>query len=125
MELIIGGAYQGKTEFAKGRFGLSDDDICVCDKDGSIDFDKKCISHIERYSYWCAQHGIEPAEHFFEHAKNLEHGVVISDDISCGVVPVGKTERAWREANGRLLIKLAENSEHVTRVFCKIPVVLK
>ncbi len=125
MELIIGGAYQGKTEFAKERFGLSDDDICVCDKDGSIDFDKKCISHIERYSYWCAQHGIEPAEHFFEHAKNLEHSVVISDDISCGVVPVGKTERAWREANGRLLIKLAENSEHVTRVFCKIPVVLK
>ena len=125
MELIIGGAYQGKTDFAKERFGLSDDDICVCDKDGSIDFDKKCISHIERYSYWCAQHGIEPAEHFFEHAKNLEHSVVISDDISCGVVPVGKTERAWREANGRLLIKLAENSEHVTRVFCKIPVVLK
>ncbi len=125
MELIIGGAYQGKTEFAKERFGLSDDDICVCDKDGSIDFNKKCISHIERYSYWCTQHGIEPAEHFFEHAKNLEHSVVISDDISCGVVPMGKTERAWREANGRLLIKLAENSEHVTRVFCKIPVVLK
>mgnify|MGYP000142145537 FL=1 len=125
MELIIGGAYQGKTEFAKERFGLSDDDICVCDKDGSIDFDKKCISHIERYSYWCVQHGIEPAKHFFEHAKNLEHDVVISDDISCGVVPVGKTERAWREANGRLLIKLAENSEHVTRVFCKIPMVLK
>mgnify|MGYP004618429129 FL=1 len=125
MELIIGGAYQGKTEFAKERFGLSDDDICVCDKDGSIDFDKKCISHIERYSYWCIEHGIEPAEHFFEHAKNLEHGVVISDDISCGVVPIDKTERAWREANGRLLIKLAENSEHVTRVFCKIPVVLK
>lgn len=125
MELIIGGAYQGKTEFAKERFGLSDDDICVCDKDGSIDFDKKCISHIERYSYWCVEHGIEPAEHFFEHAKNLEHGVVISDDISCGVVPVVKTERAWREANGRLLIKLAENSEHVTRVFCKIPMVLK
>lgn len=125
MELIIGGAYQGKTEFAKEHFGLSDDDICVCDKDGSIDFDKKCISHIERYSYWCIEHGIEPAEHFFEHAKNLEHGVVISDDISCGVVPIDKTERAWREANGRLLIKLAENSEHVTRVFCKIPVVLK
>ena len=125
MELIIGGAYQGKGEFAKEHFSLSDDDICVCDKDGSIDFDKKCISHIERYSYWCVQYGIEPAEHFFEHAKNLEHGVVISDDISCGVVPVGKTERAWREANGRLLIKLAENSEHVTRVFCKIPMVLK
>ncbi len=125
MELIIGGAYQGKTEFLKEKFGFSDEDICICEKDGKIDFNKKCISHIERYSFWCVEHGVEPSEHFFEHAKNFEHGVVISDDISCGVVPIDKTERAWREANGRLLIKIAEKSEHVTRVFCKIPTELK
>ena len=53
MDLIIGGAYQGKTEFAKEKYGLSDKDICVCQKDGYIDFNKKCISHIERYSFWC------------------------------------------------------------------------
>ena len=125
MELIIGGAYQGKTEFSKEKFGFSDEDICICEKDGKIDFNKKCISHIERYSFWCVEHGVEPSEHFFEHAKNFEHGVVISDDISCGIVPIDKTERAWREANGRLLIKIAEKSEHVTRVFCKIPTELK
>lgn len=125
MELIIGGAYQGKTEFSKEKFGFSDEDICICEKDGKIDFNKKCISHIERYSFWCVEHGVEPSEHFFEHAKNFEHGVVISDDISCGVVPIDKMERAWREANGRLLIKIAEKSEHVTRVFCKIPTELK
>ena len=125
MELIIGGAYQGKTEFSKEKFGFSDEDICICEKDGKIDFNKKCISHIERYSFWCVEHGVEPSEHFFEHAKNFEHGVVISDDIYCGVVPIDKTERAWREANGRLLIKIAEKSEHVTRVFCKIPTELK
>ena len=125
MELIIGGAYQGKTEFSKEKFGFSDEDICICEKDGKIDFNKKCISHIERYSFWCVEHGVEPSEHFFEHAKNFEHGVVISDDISCGVVPIDKTERAWREANGRLVIKIAEKSEHVTRVFCKIPTELK
>lgn len=125
MELIIGGAYQGKTEFSKEKFGFSDEDICICEKDGKINFNKKCISHIERYSFWCVEHGVEPSEHFFEHAKNFEHGVVISDDISCGVVPIDKTERAWREANGRLLIKIAEKSKHVTRVFCKIPTELK
>ncbi len=125
MELVIGGAYQGKTEFIKERFNISDDEIFVCEKNGDIDFNKKCITHIERYSFWCVEHDIEPSEHFFEHAKNFEHGIVISDDISCGVVPIDKTERAWREANGRLLMKLAEKSEHVTRVFCKIPVVIK
>lgn len=125
MELVIGGAYQGKNEFIKERFNISDDEIFVCEKNGDIDFNKKCITHIERYSFWCVEHDIEPSEQFFEHAKNFEHGIVISDDISCGVVPIDKTERAWREANGRLLMKLAEKSEHVTRVFCKIPVVIK
>ncbi len=118
MEVIIGGAYQGKTEYAKTTFELSDEDISVCDKNGNVDFNKKCISHLEKLSFWCVEHGIEPADHFFEHAKNLDGLIVISDDISCGVVPIDKTERAWREANGRLLMRLSKESEHVTRVFC-------
>ena len=125
MELIIGGAYQGKTEYAKAAFGLNDGDIFVCDKDGSIDFSKRCISHIECFSFWCVEHGIEPADYFFEHAENAENLIVISDDISCGVVPIDKTERAWREANGRLLIRLSKESEHVTRVFCGLSQRLK
>lgn len=125
MELIIGGAYQGKTQYAKEKFSLSDEDIFVCDKDGKIDFSKRCISHIERFSFWCVEHGIEPADRFFEHVQSSRKLIVISDDISCGVVPIDKTERAWREANGRLLIRISKESEHVTRVFCSIPQRLK
>ncbi len=125
MELIIGGAYQGKTEFAKKNFGITDENIFVCEKDNAPCFDKKCISHLERFSFWCIEQGFEPADYFFEHAKNLEHAIIISDDISCGVVPIDKTERAWREANGRLLIKLSKEAEHVTRVFCGLSQRLK
>ena len=125
MELIIGGAFQGKTAFAKENFGISAEEIFVCDKDSAPEFDKKCITHIERFSFWCVEHGIEPADYFFEHAENAENLIVISDDISCGVVPIDKTERAWREANGRLLIRLSKESEHVTRVFCGLSQRLK
>lgn len=125
MELIIGGAYQGKTEYAKNAFELSDEDICVCERDGQIDFDKKCISNIERFSFWCVEHEIEPIDYFLEHAKAEIDYIVISDDISCGVVPIDKTERAWREANGRMLIRLSKESEHVTRIFCGLAQRLK
>ncbi len=125
MELIIGGAYQGKTDFAKENFSISDDDIFVCDKDSEPCFDKKCISHLEKFSFWCVEHGFEPTNYFFEHAKNLEHRVIISDDISCGVVPINMTERAWREAHGRLMIKLSKEAEHVTRIFCGLSQRLK
>ena len=125
MELIIGGAFQGKTAFVKENFGISDEDITVCDKDSEPCFDKKCIAHLERFSYWCVEHGFEPSEYFYEHAENLSDKIIVCDDISCGVVPINKTERAWREANGRLLIKLSKDSEHVTRVFCGLSQRLK
>ena len=118
MELIIGGAFQGKTEYAKENFSISDEDIFVCRKDSAPEFNKKCITHIERFSFWCVEHGFEPVEYFFEHAENIEDMIIISDDISCGVVPIDKTERAWREATGRLLIQLSKEAEHVTRIFC-------
>lgn len=125
MELIIGGAFQGKNAFAKENFDISDADIFVCEKNSAPEFDKKCISHIEKFSFWCIEHGIEPADYFFEHAENIEEKIIISDDVSCGVVPINKTERAWREANGRLLIKLSEKSEHVYRIFCGLSQRLK
>ncbi|MBR5873082.1 MAG: bifunctional adenosylcobinamide kinase/adenosylcobinamide-phosphate guanylyltransferase [Oscillospiraceae bacterium] len=125
MELIIGGAFQGKTDFAKESFGLSDEDIFVCELDSAPEFDKKCISHLERFSYWCVEHGFEPSAYLYEHAENIEDKIFISDDISCGVVPINKTERAWREATGRLLIKLSRESEHVNRIFCGLSQRLK
>ena len=125
MELIIGGAFQGKTAFAKENFNITDEEIFVCDKDSAPEFNKKCITHIEKFSFWCVEHGIEPSEYFFEHLNDINDKIIISDDISCGVVPVDKTERAWREANGRLLIKLSKESEHVTRIFCGLSQRLK
>lgn len=125
MELVIGGAFQGKTAFAKENFNICDEDIFECKKDSVPDLSKKCINHIERFSFWCVEHGIEPGDYFFEHAENISDKIIISDDISCGVVPVDKTERAWREANGRLLIKLSEDAEHVTRIFCGLSQRLK
>ena len=46
MKLIIGGAFQGKTQFAKTRFGLSEADIFLCDGT-DIDFSRRCIAHLE------------------------------------------------------------------------------
>ena len=42
MILIIGGAYQGKLDFAKETFGITDADVYSCGED-EIDFSKHCI----------------------------------------------------------------------------------
>ncbi len=57
----------------------------------------------------------------FESMKNLLQGyILIGEDISQGLVPMDVEERNWREANGRLLIKLAGVAKEVYRVFVGI-----
>lgn len=51
--------------------------------------------------------------------------VVIATEVGGGVVPVSRSERAAREAAGRLNCLLAQRAETVVRVFCGIPLVLK
>ena len=51
--------------------------------------------------------------------------VVVSDLVGCGVIPVDPQEERYREAVGRLQVKLAEQAEEVWRVTCGIPERLK
>ena len=47
--------------------------------------------------------------------------IFIANDVSGGVVPMDPTLRAWREACGRMNLKLAKASDEVWRLFCGIP----
>jgi adenosyl cobinamide kinase/adenosyl cobinamide phosphate guanylyltransferase len=51
--------------------------------------------------------------------------IVICNDISCGVVPVDPVLRKWREAVGKSMSALSQNSDEVIRLFCGIPTRVK
>lgn len=121
MILITGGSYQGKLEYAKSRFSLADGDICL----GGVDFSKKCLAYVERYALEAVKTGVEPADIFRENADRLRDRIVITTDISGGVVPVDPELRAWREACGRMNSFLASCADEVWRLFCGIPQRLK
>ena len=114
MELIIGGACQGKKEYAISHFGLKDSEIFTCTEDGEPDLSVRCIDHLERYLRRCAAEDREPAapEAFRKDA------VLICEDITCGIVPINALDRKWRELTGRYLQRLTGAGADVTRVFC-------
>ncbi len=129
MILVFGGAYQGKTESAQclcgaaaGKTDNTDNtaDICDLSDGGEPDFTKKIITGLDAFALRCVQEGVSPAEYFRERRAQWEHCVLVATDISQGVVPIDAGLRAAREANGRLLIYLAEEAEQVHRVFCGI-----
>ncbi len=122
MELIFGGAYQGKLDYAKEKYSLLDDDVFYC-QGLKLDLNKKCIYGLEKFSLDCVKNGFDAVEMLEK--LELDDKIIIVCDISCGVVPIDNTVRAWREMNGKMLSYLSQKARSVIRVFCGLAEVVK
>ena len=101
MVLIIGGAYQVKFDYAKEHYG----------KDKIINnFHKKILELIKE--------GMNPLTYIKKNMGFYKDKIIISDDISCGVIPTDEAMRKYRELVGRSLALLSKNADEVIRVFC-------
>ena len=120
MIIVFGGAYQGKTDFVKERFGLADDDIFECTEDGLFDLDRKAVSHLERFILKRIRDGNEVFGYFEEIADKLKDKIIICDDIYCGVVPIEKEQRLWRDNVGKQMQIFCREADEVYRVYCSL-----
>ncbi len=126
MILITGGCYQGKLDFAKTRFHLSDADIQFCNEDTeAIDFSRRCSAYIDRFALNRVRSGAEPADVLRENRARMGEMIFVANDVSGGIVPMDPVLRAWREACGRMGNYLADEANEVWRLFCGIPQRLK
>ena len=114
MQLIIGGACQGKKEYAISHYGLKDGEIFTCTEDSEPDLSARCIDHLERYIRKCVAEDKEPVSP----DAFRKDAILICEDITCGIVPVSVLDRKWRELTGRYLQRLTGAGAEVTRVFC-------
>ncbi|MCR4669508.1 MAG: bifunctional adenosylcobinamide kinase/adenosylcobinamide-phosphate guanylyltransferase [Clostridia bacterium] len=103
MILVFGGMYQGKTDFARG---LGKDPEPVPDLTAEIE--------------QAMARGDDPDEYIEKRLPELRDRVVLVNDYSQGLVPMSPGQRAFREACGRAMIRLARESSEVYRVFCGI-----
>ena len=120
MILIIGGAWQGKLDFAKDTFGITDTDVFTC-TDEEIDFSKRCICRVEEF----VLHHPDPIGYFEAHRADWQDSILILQDIFCGVVPMGAENRTWRQRTGRLSQYLSREATQVSRIFCGLEQRLK
>ena len=124
MELIIGGAFQGKLTYALKKHSFSDESILdLSHNDPSPGF--CCYTHVEAYTKRAATEGIAAQELFEKLIPFFRGAVVISREIGCGIVPLEGDERSWREVHGKLLSLLANEADSVIRIFCGLETVLK
>ena len=115
MEMIIGGAYQGKTDYAKAKYpnlnwidGASGSEEELMTAQGVLDFQKYIREELKR-----CDDVSDLAEKIISRNPEL---VIVSQEVGYGVVPVDV---------GRVCTKLAAYSSKVTRVVCGIGTVIK
>lgn len=120
MILVIGGAYQGKLEFAKAQFGIREGEIFTCGS-GGIDFSKRCIQNIEEF----VRETPDALDYFRENRDKWQDSILICRDLFCGVVPMGADNRDWRQNTGKLCQYLAGEADRVSRIFCGLEQRLK
>ena len=108
MIFVTGGAYQGKKDFVLKYLGNHD----IIDNYHMII--KNLISE--------NTDPIKYTENIISENKDV---VIIMDEIGCGIVPIDREERFWREICGKCGCIIAENADIVVRVICGIGTAIK
>ncbi len=124
MDLIIGGAYQGKLTYAVKKYGFSEEALFDLSA-GFPEEERACFYHLEALTKSAAAEGLSPDETVKSLLPHIKNAVVISREIGCGIVPTDPAERLWRETHGAVLKMLAAEASSVTRVFLGLGEVLK
>lgn len=126
MVMITGGAFQGKRTLAKRLYGLTDRDIlngaeCAFDEV----FTAAAISDYHELVRRLIAAKIDVSEFSERLCGENPRAVIIINEVGCGIIPLEKSERVYREEVGRAGCVIAAHSETVIRVFCGIPEAIK
>lgn len=125
MILVIGGAHQGKYEYAKHRFSFSDEDVFFGDSSPyELLSQKKVIKDFHLLVKRLLQDEIPILEKIECLLESSNERIIISDEIGYGIVPMDRFERRYREETGRTCCYLAQRAEEVIRVYCGIATVI-
>lgn len=126
MIMITGGAFSGKKDYAKKRFGFSDEEI-LNGENCSLEavFSAKCIADFQLIVKRLLEENADVQTFTERLCKENPNAVVIINEIGAGIIPLEKSDRIWREETGRAGCLIARNSSEVIRLACGIPTTIK
>lgn len=122
MQLVIGGAHQGKLHWVLQQTGYTQNDVAST---LLAAMQRPVLNALHEEVRKCLQEGISPQELVKGLLDRNPEVIILCDEIGCGVVPVDAFERAWREETGRICCMLAEKAVRVDRIFCGLATCIK
>ena len=131
MELYVGGAFQGKkayvdNEYSDKNLKWFDGKDCVekdCDYRTIADFEAVCNYHeVIRKELL---DGVTPEDELNRLLDLNKDLIIVCNEVGCGVIPISKEDRMYREAVGRCMCIAASKADKVTRIICGIGQIIK
>ena len=122
MILITGGTCQGKKEFAKKEFLITDADIVS----GKNVHDVKDISGykvVSDYEYIVRhdlENGVDPETEYKALRESNPDIIIIASEVGCGIIPMEESENTFREETGSIMCRAARDADAVYKVVCGI-----
>lgn len=126
MILIVGGAFQGKLEYACKLTGYKKEDFldgAVCSEEAV--FGAKGIHHFHEYVKNRMKEGRDCQDLAEKLLMENPDIVIVANELGYGIVPMDPFDRSWRETVGRVCTRLAKGADRVERVVCGLGMVLK
>ena len=104
MIMIIGGASQGKTDYAIRNYNASP---------GQLFYLNEAVEKLYLG-------GRDVGGFLKEKYDNESDLIVVTDEVGCGIIPIEKKEREQRDLIGEMQILTAKRADEVIRVICGI-----
>ena len=121
----MGGRAQGKLDYVRGRY--PEKGRSVFGESAGVEdcLGAEIIAHFHLFVKGFGGN----SEKAFEAVGRILEGnpqvIILCDEIGCGIVPMEKEEREYRELVGRIMGMVVSRAERVERLVCGIPQVLK
>ena len=85
----------------------------------------RCVTHYQALIRQILAQGADPEEYTAQLIDAYPDLIIVMEEIGCGIVPLDKEERIWREACGRCGCLIASRADRVIRLVCGIPMVIR
>lgn len=123
MIFVFGGAFSGKSEYVKKEFGIEAEDGAEVSCE---ELEKAAaVKNFHLFLRKLTESGGDACSEIDSLLCKNPDIIIISNEIGCGVVPIDKPDREYREAVGRACCYLADKAERMIRVVCGIGQVIK
>lgn len=126
MQIILGGAYQGKLAYALKLSGCNETEVFHGQSDDlSAMAQFRIIDQLQEVIRRLMEEGKDPTATLVHMIEESAEQILICNEVGCGVVPLDVSDRAFREQVGRTMCVLTKYAWRVDRVIAGIGVQIK